>query len=105
MRTDASQPADAADPAIPHASSSTMADDRRRSGGDVTRGEPTAAIAEVIDVATVAQLLCVGRNTVYAMVARNEIPHRRMGKQIRFSRAAIMRWLASWSLQGAKEGQ
>jgi len=38
------------------------------------------------------------------LVARNAIPHRRLGKQIRFSRAAIMRWLDPWSSQGAKEG-
>jgi excisionase family DNA binding protein len=62
------------------------------------------AVADVIDVPAVARLLAVGRNTVYAMVARNAIPHRRLGKQIRFNRAAIMRWLASWSSQGAKEG-
>jgi len=58
----------------------------------------------VVDVAGVARLLRVGRNTVYELVARNEIPHRRLGKQIRFHRAAIMRWLDSWSSQGAKEG-
>ena len=60
--------------------------------------------AEVIDVPAVARLLAVGRNTVYALVGRNAIPHRRLGKQIRFHRAAVMRWLDSWSSQGAKEG-
>jgi excisionase family DNA binding protein len=59
---------------------------------------------DVLDVAGAMQLLRVGRNTVYELVARNEIPHRRLGKQIRFSRVAIMRWFASWSSQGAKEG-
>jgi excisionase family DNA binding protein len=57
----------------------------------------------VLHVADVVQLLRVGRNSVYRLVGRNEIPHRKVGKQIRFSRAAVMRWLASWSLQGAKE--
>lgn len=60
---------------------------------------------EVIDVPAVARLLAVGRNTVYALVARDAIPHRRLGKQIRFHRAAVMRWLSSWSSQGAKERQ
>jgi excisionase family DNA binding protein len=59
----------------------------------------------VLDVADVTELLRIGRNTVYELVGRNAIPHRRRGKQIRFSRVAIMRWLGSWSLQGAKEGQ
>jgi excisionase family DNA binding protein len=60
---------------------------------------------EVLAVSDVTRMLRVGRNSVYALVGRNEIPHRRVGKQIRFSRAAVMRWLASWSLQGAKKGQ
>lgn len=63
------------------------------------------ATEAVLDVEDVACLLRVGRNTVYELVGRNEIPHRRLGKQIRFSRAAIMRWLDSWSSQGAKERQ
>jgi excisionase family DNA binding protein len=60
---------------------------------------------EVLDVRAAARLLLVGRNTIYDLVNRNEIPHRRLGKQIRFSRAAIMRWFSSWSSQGAKERQ
>jgi excisionase family DNA binding protein len=60
---------------------------------------------DVLDVPHVASLLGLGRNTVYDLVARNAIPHRRLGKQIRFSRAAIMRWLDSWSARDTKEGQ
>lgn len=62
-------------------------------------------LRDVLDVAEVAQLLRIGRNTIYELVGRNEIPHRRLGKQIRFSRTAVMRWLDSWSWQGAKERQ
>lgn len=47
----------------------------------------------VLDVEDVARLLHVGRNTIYELVGRNEIPHRRLRKQIRFSRAVILRWL------------
>ena len=60
---------------------------------------------EVLDVDGATRLLRIGRNTIYELVGRNEIPHRRLGKQIRFSRAAIMRWLDPCSLQGAKERQ
>lgn len=60
--------------------------------------------SDVLDVPGVARLLGVGRNTVYALVAKNQIPHRRLGKQIRFSRAAVMQWL-SWSWRDAKEGK
>ena len=62
-------------------------------------------IDAVLDVEEVASLLRIGRNTIYELVGRNEIPHRRLWKQIRFSRRALMRWLDSWSLQGAKERQ
>ena len=70
----------------------------------IASAPPTPPPDDVIDVHAAAQLLHVGRNTVYALVARNAIPHRRLGKQIRFHRAAIVRWLDSWSSQGAKEG-
>jgi excisionase family DNA binding protein len=60
---------------------------------------------DVIDVGEACRLLRVGRNKVYEMVACNEIPHRRFGRRIRFSRTAIMRWLDSWSPRIAKEGQ
>lgn len=57
----------------------------------------------VLDVDEVASLLRLGRNTIYELVGRNEIPHRRCGKQIRFSRAAIMRWLDSCGRAVAKK--
>jgi excisionase family DNA binding protein len=60
---------------------------------------------DVLDVEETARLLRVGRNTIYELVGRNEIPHRRLGKQIRFSRAALMSWLDSWSSRDAKERQ
>jgi excisionase family DNA binding protein len=49
----------------------------------------------VLDVEEVARLLRVGRNTIYELVARNHIPHRRLLKQIRFSRTSVMAWLGS----------
>jgi excisionase family DNA binding protein len=64
-----------------------------------------AATVDVLDVPAVARLLAVGRNTVYALVARNRIPHRRIGRLIRFHRDAVMRWLNSCCLQDAKERQ
>lgn len=67
--------------------------------------DPPASDDDVLDVGGVVRMLHVGRNTVYELVARNEIPHRRLGKQIRFSRVAIMRWLDPCSLQVAKERQ
>ena len=68
---------------------------------------------DILTVRGLAALLGLGRNTIYDACARNEIPHRRVGRAIRFSRAAILAWLGkashanveSWSTQDAKEGQ
>jgi excisionase family DNA binding protein len=49
---------------------------------------------DVLDVRGAMKLLGLGRNAVYDACGRNEIPHRRIGKLLRFSRAALMTWLA-----------
>jgi excisionase family DNA binding protein len=82
---------------------------RKSSGMEGTNEDP-----DVLTVAEVAKLLRLGRNAVYDACGRNQIPHRRIGKRIRFSRAMIMKWLdgdhggvrssSSWSSQVAKEG-
>jgi excisionase family DNA binding protein len=98
------------EPAVAHVADMPRSFDpgAQASGNGLVPGandHPASATDDVIDVQAVARLLHVGRNTVYALVARNAIPHRRLGNRIRFHRAAVMRWLASWSLQGAKERQ
>jgi excisionase family DNA binding protein len=50
-----------------------------------------------------AAFLRIGRNAMYEAIGRHEIPHRRIGKNIRLSRATLVRWLASWSSQVAEE--
>lgn len=50
-------------------------------------------IAEVLNVDEVAELLRVGRNTVYEAANRGEIPHRRVGRRLIFSRTAVMEWI------------
>jgi excisionase family DNA binding protein len=59
----------------------------------------------VLTVEEAAKLLRVGRNALYDAIGRGDIPHRRVGRKIRLSRIALMRWLESWSSQVAKEGQ
>lgn len=69
--------------------------------------DPRADAAADPDVLTVeegAALLRIGRNTLYHAIGRGQIPHRKIGKVIRLSRAALVRWLDSWSTQDAKEG-
>ena len=92
------------EPAQAHAAGSYAPTTQARGDGSAPTSE-AAAIDDVLDVEGATQLLRIGRNTIYELVGRNEIPHRRLGKQIRFSRAVIMRWLDPWSSQDAKEGQ
>ena len=49
---------------------------------------------DVLEAPEAAQLLHLGRNALYDACARGEIPHQRIGKVLRFSRAALMKWLA-----------
>jgi len=52
-----------------------------------TPDEPdTASADDVMDLGGVVRILRVGRDKIYEMVARNEFPHRRFGRRIRFSR-------------------
>lgn len=60
---------------------------------------------DVLNVNEVASLLKLGKDAVYSGCARGVIPHRRIGKHLRFSRAAIMRWLDSCGPASASKGQ
>lgn len=46
-----------------------------------------------LNVKQVATLLGLGENTVYDAANRGEIPHRRIGRRLIFSRVAVMQWL------------
>lgn len=63
-------------------------------GGDPPT-TPTKRDAEVMDVEDVAAFLGVDRKTVYDYAGRGEIPCRRLGKRILFSRSALVAWLGS----------
>jgi excisionase family DNA binding protein len=49
---------------------------------------------EVMDADELAAFLGVDRKTVYDYAGRGQIPHRRLGKRLLFSRPAIVAWLA-----------
>ena len=49
---------------------------------------------DVIDAPAAARLLRLGRNSLYDACTRGEIPHQRIGKVLRFSRTALLQWLA-----------
>jgi excisionase family DNA binding protein len=54
----------------------------------------TTAGSDVLTADEVAGLLRVDRKTVYDAAGRGELPHRRLGKRLVFSRAALLDWLA-----------
>lgn len=59
---------------------------------------------DVLDVSGAMRLLKLGRHAVYDGVANGTIPHRRIGKHIRFSRQALIRWLDSTQDEHADAG-
>jgi excisionase family DNA binding protein len=48
---------------------------------------------ETLTVVEVATMLRVSRPTILALAASGQIPARRVGKQWRFSRASLLKWL------------
>lgn len=48
---------------------------------------------DVLTVDEAAAILRVDRKTLYAAVARGEVPARKIGRTIRLSRAVVLAWL------------
>jgi len=61
-------------------------------------------VDDVLDVRGAMALLKLSRDAIYAACARQEIPHRKIGRLIRFSRSALVRWLDSCGQRDAQEG-
>ncbi len=55
--------------------------------------KPTTEPAEVLNAEEVAVFLGVDRKTVYDYANRGQIPHRRLGKRLLFSRSVLVAWL------------
>jgi excisionase family DNA binding protein len=60
---------------------------------------------DVLTVEQAAKFLRLGRNAVYDAIGRGEIPHRRIGRAIRLSRAALVQWLAGSCGAASQEDQ
>ena len=61
---------------------------------DASRDEVVTTSPEILTVDELAVLLRVERKTVYAAIARGEIPGvRRVGRVVRISRSAVLAWL------------
>lgn len=60
---------------------------------------------DVMTVEEGAVFLRIGRNALYDAIGRGEVPHRRIGKAIRLSRAALVRWLEGSCGAASTRGQ
>jgi excisionase family DNA binding protein len=69
-----------------------MMHDLARSSENASPAPPSSQ-RDAMSADEVAVFLDVDRKTVYAAATRNEIPHRRLGKRVLFSRAALALWL------------
>lgn len=72
---------------------------------DDARTEPSEARqdpAEVLTADEVAAMLRLDRKTVYDYAGRGEIPCRRIGKRMLFSREALALWLGSCSKRSSE---
>jgi excisionase family DNA binding protein len=59
-----------------------------------TRLEPEQSMGrEIMDITEAAGFLGISRWSLYAAAGRQEIPHRRVGRRILFSRSAMVDWL------------
>lgn len=50
---------------------------------------------EILDVNAAATFLTVSKNTLLHWLKTTDIPHRRIGKTILFTRAALIRWVSA----------
>jgi excisionase family DNA binding protein len=82
-----------------------MATGTRRSSDGTERVDEAAdeSADEVMTAGPTAALLHISRWTLYAAAGRGEIPHRRLGRRLLFSRRALMAWLAGAGLRDTGE--
>lgn len=74
---------------------------------------PSAAVAstvvtlpsmEVMTADEAAEFLRVERNTVYDYANRGQIPHKRLGRRLLFSRSALVIWLGTCKITSRRKG-
>ena len=56
---------------------------------------------DIMTATEVGRFLGLSRNAVYEAAGRREIPHRRVGRRLIFSRAAIVAWLGAQEVRAS----
>ena len=54
---------------------------------------PTPADPDIMTVTEGAAFLRISRTSLYDAIGRGEVPHRKIGRQIRLSKVALVKWL------------
>lgn len=76
--------------------------DTKKTGIEAVRAELMGCgTQDVLNLAQAGELLQVGRNAILSMAAKGEIPARKVGRVWRFSRAALLAWLAGVDVKEA----
>lgn len=63
-------------------------------GKAAQRNDQSSTPDRVLTVEEAAQFLRVNPKTIYDAIRRREIPHQRVGRQIRFCQSALIAWLS-----------
>ncbi|MBI4064172.1 MAG: helix-turn-helix domain-containing protein [Elusimicrobia bacterium] len=67
----------------------------------ITRLVTSSGIPEIMDIKELSSYLGIGKSKIYDMIRRKKIPASRIGRQYRFYRALIDRWLQEKLITGA----
>lgn len=66
---------------------------QRRGGKSASPPPPSTSVETLLTVKQLSERLNVTHNAVYEMVRRNEVPHVRIGRTIRFSWSRVLETL------------
>ncbi len=65
--------------------------------GQSTMSEPQLLTEPLLDASEAARLLRVPRSTLYELVRSRGLPHIKVGRALRFTRADLAAWIADHS--------
>lgn len=65
---------------------------------------PPTQVPEVMDIKEIANYLGIGKSKIYALIRSKKIPASRIGRQYRFHKTLIDRWLQEKTISGESSG-
>ncbi|MBI2071107.1 MAG: helix-turn-helix domain-containing protein [Elusimicrobia bacterium] len=64
---------------------------------------PPGGVPEVMDIKELSSYLGIGKSKIYALIRAKKIPASQIGRQYRFYKALIDKWLQEKLITGASE--